>query len=318
MISSKPPPPPSAKSEPPKRNVRRDPPKEAATADSPEPPNVARPTTNRPPADSTPKAPKPPLSTRFPRVFKAITGVRILAGIAIVAGASVGVGWGAKRYMTTSPRFSIKTVQIDGVERKTPQEIAELGGLHVGDNVFSFDLEAARRGIEEDPWVKSATVTRKLPGSVIVTVVEHEPAALVAIEDKLYLASRVGDVFKELGPDDPVDLPVVTGIDKQDVATDRQGVQKDVQRALDVVDELDKTSIVKRYPLQEVHLVEDGTVEVIVGSDAVSIHLGVAPYRGKLEQAERVFDELSKRKAEPTIVFLDNESSPDKVVVRMR
>ncbi|NUP12578.1 MAG: FtsQ-type POTRA domain-containing protein [Polyangiaceae bacterium] len=303
----------------PPRNVRREP--SPAEADSPEPPVVGKAssgTTNRPPPSGAPKAPKRPLSERFPRVFKAVSGVKILVGVAIVASASLGVAWGAKRYMTTSPRFAIKSVQVDGAMRRTPQEIADLAGLSLGQNVFSFDLDAARLKIENDPWVDTATVTRKLPGSVFVTVVEHDPAALVAIEEKLYLASREGEVFKELDASDPVDLPVITGIDAGDVAKDREGVQKDVQRALDVAAEVDRTELAKRYPLQEVHLVEDGTVEVLVGSEGIAIHLGSMPYRGKLEQAERVFAELAKRKTEPSIVFLDNESSPDRVVVRMR
>lgn len=300
----------------PPRNLRREPP---AEADSPEPPlvgKVAPSKTSRPPAASKP--PKAPLSERFPRLLKAVTGVKVLVGLAIVVGASGGVAWGAKQYMTTSPRFSIKNVQIDGAGRKTPQEIADLGELRLGENVFGVDLDAARRKIEADPWVDSATVTRKLPGSVFVTVVEHEPAALVAIDDKMFLASAAGEVFKELAPEDPVDLPVVTGIQAKDVAKDREGVKKDVQRALDVAAEVDKTALAKRYPLQEIHLVEDGTIEIVVGSDGIAVHLGAPPYRGKLEQAERVFDELAKRKTEPSIVFLDNDSSPDRVVVRMR
>lgn len=302
------------------KNTRRDPPKDAppaSEADSPEPPHVgkaSKASTQPPPA----KRPSRPLSERFPRILKAVSLGKVVAGIAIVASASLGVAWGAKRYMTTSPRFSIKTVQIDGIERKSAQEIADLGGFYLGDNVFGVDLEEARRKIEDDPWIDTATVTRKLPGSVFVTVVEHEPAALVSIDNKLFLASRDGEVFKELGVDDPMDLPVITGIEVASVAKDREGVMKDVQRALDVASELERTEIAKRYPLQEIHLVKDGTVELTVGTDGISIHLGAVPYRGKLEQAERVFAELAKRKTEPSIVFLDNEGSPERVVVRLR
>ncbi len=307
-----------SKREPP-RNVRSRPssPPPAAAADSPAPPEVGK--TTPPPRSEPPVAPpKAPLSERMPRVHKALTGAKIVVGLAIVTSASVGVAWGAKRYMTTSPRFAVKTIEIDGAERKTPEEIAAIGSLHIGDNIFSVDLDVARRKIEDDPWVKSATVTRKLPGSVMVVVVEHEPAALVSIEDKLFLAGNDGTVFKEVGPDDPLDLPVITGIRTEEVKTDREGVKKDVQRALDVANEIEKSAIAKRYPLQEVHLEKDGTIDAVVGTDGIALHLGVGPYRGKLEQAERVFSELGKRKTEPAIVFLDNEASPDKVVVRMR
>ena len=302
------------------RNVRRPTASDSATADSPDPPvvGVGRATTAPPPDREAASSERPGFLARSPRAKKAISGAKVALGIAIVVSASLGVAWGAKRYMTTSPRFAIKTVAVDGNQRLTPQDVARRGSIVVGENVFSLDLEGARRAIQEDPWVKSASVTRKLPGNVMVTVVEHEPVALVAIDEKLFLASRDGDVFKEALADDPLDLPVITGIDVKEGQSDREGVQKSVLRALDVVDDLGKTTIAARYPLQEVHLVEDGTIELVVGRDAISIHLGLAPYRGKLEQAERVFAELGKRKTEPTIVFLDNESSPDRVVVRVR
>lgn len=311
------------KSVPPK-NSRRDPlpSGDAKSAESPEPPAAnergSRPVTNRPPPKSA--APndeaRPPRS--YPRLKKAFNWARVAVGVGIVAAASLGVAWGAKRYMTESPRFAIRTVEVAGNARRTPEEVAELGGLRVGENVFAVDLETARRNIEKDPWIDSATVTRKLPGSVMISITEHEPRALVAIEDQLFLAARDGEIFKEVVPDDPIDLPVVTGIEAKDVARDRKEVEKNVLRALDVIDELEATQIAKRYPVQEVHLPSDGTIEVIVGAEGIAVHLGDPPYRGKLEQAERVFDELAKRKTVPAIVFLDNENSPDRVVVRVR
>ncbi len=300
----------------PPRNSRRPQSAPEAPADSPDPPAVGAGRATSMAPEPGPK--RPPVSERYPAVGKAIRGVKLVVGVAVVVSASLGVAWGARRYMTTSPRFAIKTVAVEGQVRLSPAEVAERGQVRVGDNVFSLDLERAQHQIMEDPWIKNATVTRKLPGSVMIQVVEHEPVALVAIEEQLFLASRDGDVFKQAGADDPLDLPVITGIGAREVKSDREGVKKDVQKALDVIDDLGKTAIGARYPLQEVHMVEDGTIELYVGSTAIAIHLGKAPYRGKLEQAERVFQELGKRKSEPSIVFLDNESSPDRVVVRMR
>jgi len=244
--------------------------------------------------------------------------VKLAIGAAIVIGASAGVAWGAKRYVTTSPRFAIKTVTVQGNVRSAPQDVARAGGIAVGDNVFALDLDRAGHDIERDPWVKSARVTRKLPGTIELAITEHEPAALVSIEDKLFLAARDGEVFKEAAPEDPMDLPLVTGVVASEVARDREGVEKSIVKALDLVDELTKSALVSRYPVEEVHLENDGTLVAIVGRDAIALYLGKPPYRGKLEQAERVFAELDKKKAAPSIVFLDNDNSPERVVVRMR
>jgi cell division protein FtsQ len=297
---------------PPQRNSRR-PAAESHDAASPEPPPA------RSNAESVKPAPRSASSgPRFPRLSRAVTAAKVALGAAIVIGASAGVAWGAKRYVTTSPRFAVKTITVEGNARLSPQDVAREAGLSVDSNVFAVDLDAAARALEADPWIKTAKVTRKLPGTLVVVVTEHEPAAVVAIDDKLFLASRNGEFFKEASAEDPLDLPVLTGISGAEVARDREGVERSVVRALDVVDEVQKTTLAQRYPVEEVHLEADGTLSLVVGTDGIALHLGRPPFRGKLEQAERVFSELEKRKAQPSIVFLDNDNSPERVVVRMR
>ena len=284
-----------------------------ADAESPKPP-VAKGSSLRPPPDKADAKP----SAFGRRLRTAGTVLKTAFGIVAVVGASTGVAWGAKRYMMTSPRFSVKSVAVEGNARLSPEEVARAGGIAIGDNVFALDLDDARRKVEADPWIKTATVTRKLPGAVVVKVVEHEPAAVVAIGDRLFLASRAGEVFKEVGSEDPLDFPVLTGLEPEAAAADREGTEKRVSRALDLLDEVQKTQLAARFPVQEVHLDVDGSISLVVGRQAISIALGHPPYKGKLEQADRVFSELTKRKAEAEIVFLDNEASPERVVVRMR
>ncbi len=290
------------------RNVRA-PRGEPAPADSPHPP-AARGATSRPP----PRTP----SSGGDRWAALGALLRTSLGVVVVLSASVGVAWGAKRYMLTSPRFSVQSVVVEGNARLSPEEVVRASGVRVGDNVFSTDLDGAKAALEADPWIRTASVTRKLPGSVVMQVVEHEPAIVVAIGDHLFLASRAGAIFKEVTPDDPLDFPVLTGIEAEAATSDREGAEKRVMRALELLDELQRSSIVTRYPVQEIHVERDGSFAAVVGRDGIVLALGHPPYRGKLEQAERVFLELGKRKAQPTTVFLDNEGSPERVVVRMR
>lgn len=279
--------------------------------ESPQPPSVVR---SVPPP---PAGPKPP--GKIKRALKsAWTGTRILVAILLVVAASIGAAWGARTYVTKSPRFSIRTITVEGASKLTPEAIAKAGGVVVGQNVFSVDVEQAKKAIEKEPYVAEATVTRKLPNTISIQVVERQPAILVALEDKLFLATQDGHVFKELAPEDTYDLPLVTGIKAELAVKDRDGLAILVRRALDVVDEVQKTNIAKRYPVQEVHLEVDGTCELVVGREGISIHLGAPPFKGKLEQADRVLAEIQKRKSNASVIFLDNEANPDRVVVRMR
>lgn len=265
-------------------------------------------TTVRPP----PGAPRKRVESRFSK------GLQLVAGAVVVLAASIGVAWGARRYVTTSPRFAVRTVLIEGERRRSAAAVADAAGIAVGKNIFALDLKNAGQMLAQDPWIERATVTRKLPSTVSITVVEREAYAAAVISGELYLATRDGDLFKKLGEEDPSDLPIVTGITAEQVARDRAGVVLAVKRVLDVVEDFERSGIAKRYPVEELHLEKDGVLTVTIGKEAIALHLGMPPYRDKIEQGARVLNEVARRKASAQVIFLDNDAHPERVVVRMR
>jgi cell division protein FtsQ len=269
-------------------------------------------TTVRPPPQKASPARRGPGPGRLART------AQLVGGIAIALTASIGVGWGLHRYVMTSPRFAVRTVLVDGAHRRAATTITSEGGIAVGQNIYSIDLAHAGALITQDPWIERATVTRKVPSTITISVVEREAAALTAVGGELYLVTRDGELFKKVGADDPSDLPVVTGILPTQVATDRRGVVLAVKRALDVAEELDRSGVSRRYPIEELHLEKDGSLTVTVGREAIALSLGQPPYRDKIEEASRILTEVSRRKANASVVFLDDDAHPERVVVRMR
>ncbi len=269
---------------------------------------------NAPPRarDSIPTSPTP--SAGPSRLLEA---ARAVVGAALVLGLSVTVAWGARRHVLTSPRFAIDDVVVQGAHHRTAEAIAEEAGVSKGSNVFALDLERARGHLLADPWVESATVARHLPGKVVIQITEREIGAIVAVPEP-YLAARDGRVFKRLEAGDPADLPVVTGLTADALTDDREGTQRLVLRAIDLATEYEHRPLATRAPLQEVHVSNGGELTLVVGKDAVSLALGLPPYRRKLDEAGRIFPELDHRGAHPSVVMLDDEARPDRVVVRTR
>ncbi|MFO0592958.1 MAG: FtsQ-type POTRA domain-containing protein [Polyangiaceae bacterium] len=276
-----------------------------ASEDSPPPGPVSQ--SVRPPAPNT-KKPK----SRF------FSTIQLLAGVLVVLSASVAVAWGARRYVTTSHRFAVRSVTVDGTQRRTAEEVATLAGVSIGKNIFSVDPARAEAGILADPWIEKAKVVRSLPGTVEIVVAEREAVALCTIGGELYLVTRDGDLFKKAEGDDPTDLPVITGVLPEQVAKDRAGVVLANKRVLDVAEDLNKVGIARRYPIQEMHTNTDGSLVVTIGKEAILLHFGQPPYRDKIEQAARVLNEVARRKASASVVFLDNNAHPERVVVRMK
>jgi cell division protein FtsQ len=247
-----------------------------------------------------------------------LDALRLIAGVIVTVGAALLCVWGLLRYTRTSPRFSIRTIQVQGNVHRSPEDIARLGALVPGHNIFATDLEVARSGILEDPWIESVTLRRRLPSTVSVEIVEREAHAFVAVGPDIYLSTRQGELFKKPEPGDPQDLPVITGTRPEEVARDRAAALAMIKRALDLLSEYERTAPAKTLAPQEVHLEDDGGLVLVVGKDAMELRLGRGPYRQSLEQASRVLGELTHRKAQASVVFLDNEAHPERVVVRMR
>jgi cell division protein FtsQ len=255
------------------------------------------------------------------RSARALAALRTFAGVMLVAGTSVGVAWVARKHVMTSVRFAITEVAVAGNDQRPSDAIVAESGLQIGANVFVADLDAAQARILADPWIADATLARRLPGTIVVRVTERRAAALVALGDT-FLTTAQGEPFKKLEVGDPPDeiasLPLVTGLRPEAMSEDREGTMQTIRRAIDLAAEFQRIPLAKRAPLEEVHVEADGVFSLVVGRSGIELVLGAPPFRRKLEQAARVVAELDKRGARADAIMLDNDTRPDRVVVRMR
>lgn len=83
---------------------------------------------------------------------------------------------------TFSPIFAAQEVRIEGVRRLTDARVRSLSGLEIGANVFHLNAGRVEEALRADPWIAEATVTRELPDSIVVTLVERVPVALTEID----------------------------------------------------------------------------------------------------------------------------------------
>lgn len=256
---------------------------------------------------------------RLERALRAIvSGVKLSAGVLLVVLASVAVAWGARRYALTTPRFSIRQIDVRGNRRLTAEKIESLAGVRAGENIFSVDTDAAEQRVLADPWIQQVKITRHLPSTLRVDVTERDAAALAAIGGGLYLVTAAGEPFKQLQSGDPDELPVVTGVTPEDLARDRAHAVQRIGVGLEILDDYRRLPMSRFYPPEEVHLSEAGNAVLTIGKRGVTLQLGHGPWSEKLLMAARVMQRLARKNRVPAIVFLDDEAHPERVVVRLR
>jgi cell division protein FtsQ len=244
--------------------------------------------------------------------------IKILFGIGVVLVAACVVAFGAYRFLTTTTRFAIERVEVQGSHRYGESDLLALGGIARGANLFGVDLAAAEKKLTEDPWIESAHVARKLPDGLSITVEELTASALAAIDGTLYLVTREGRPIKPLGEGDFNDYPVVTGIAAEQLANDRNLALERIASGLALIEQYKRLPVSQAFPPQEVALSLDGRVHMIVGVPAITLQMGHGNFRQKLLMAARIIGNVRAKGELPGIVFLDNEAHPERVVVRMR
>ncbi len=277
---------------------------------------------------SAPATPRVPFSARYAlwreRMRARFSGLRrvgsVVLGCCVVAAALAGLGAVGKlvdRHLRTSPAFATTVIEVHGASHLSHEEVAQAAGVHLGQNVFEVGPEDARKNLLAEPWIASASVRRRLPSTYVIEMEERHPLALLLL-DEVYLVAEDGSAFKPLGPGDPSDLPVITGIAPEAVQRDRQGSAQSLLNAVGLLHDYQDAGLFRREPISEIHAEDDGSFSLYVGGDATYVRLGKPPFHAKLGRLRQVLADLSSKKSRPLYVYLDNDRRPDRVTVRVR
>ncbi len=106
-----------------------------------------------------------------------------------------------------SPYFSIKEFEVSGNQRVETEEVLARCAL-THPNIFAFDVDKAQKLVESHPWIKSASLKRKLPDKILVSVTERVPVAFAPMGDVMWLLDEEGRVLGQ----DCGDWPTLAGL----------------------------------------------------------------------------------------------------------
>ena len=244
-------------------------------------------------------------------------GAPAAIGLAIV-GAIGGTAWAGYRFVTHSPRFAITTIEVRGNHHLTSEQIRAELPARAGDNVFATNLDGLVRELRAEPWVAHAEAHRILPHTIVVDVVEHEPAALADLGG-LYLVDAAGHPFKHADLDlgDGAGLPIITGLDRAAFVADPDATATQIKTALATLTSWRTSG--DRPVIGEVHVDAHGAITLHTYDQATAIRLGTADatVTSRMETFDTVWAQLTdSERARALAIHLD--SRPDHVTVAFK
>jgi cell division protein FtsQ len=231
---------------------------------------------------------RPKTRTRVRRARRGPFGRAILAaqaaGMLLLAGLA---GWAGYSRVMASERLRVGRVEIRGSHFLAEQEVRDLLGSAVGDNILGLDIEALKGRLRSSPWVADAAISRALPDTLRVEIRERAPLALAEAE-QLQLMDENGTLIEPYGPRTAVfDLPIVRGLKgaSPDVLRDR------AQRAGGLLRDLGELSA----EVSEVDVEGGGEMRVVLRGAGEVLRMGGPPYRKKLQTYLELRQDLARR-----------------------
>lgn len=244
-------------------------------------------------------------------VRRSVPAIAAIGAIAFVSGTT----WAGYHFVTSSSRFAITSFTVRGNQHLTADHVRQMLPVHLGDNLFSTNLDTVVRELRTNPWIAEAEAHRILPHTIEIVIHERTATAIAELGG-LYLVDASGHPFKraQIDGDEGAGLPVITGLDRSGYLTDPDGIAAQLRGAQGAF--ASWRSDDSRPAIGEVHLDPHGALTLVTYDQTTAIQLGAVD--AELPMRMRTFDaawaELTDaERARARAVHLD--ARPDHVTV---
>jgi cell division protein FtsQ len=144
------------------------------------------------------------LALIFAAILAALWALASLTGATAVAGAEAA-------RVAGDAGFRVRHVRVSGTQRMNELAVYERALAQRDQPMPLLDLEALRAELLALPWVEDARVSRQLPDTLRIDIVERKEHAVLARPDHLVLIDAKGHVLEPISPSKAKGKLVISG-----------------------------------------------------------------------------------------------------------
>ena len=235
------------------------------------------------------------------RILAELTSKLFLAG---VVGYLLFVGY---NFLLSSPRFQIQNISFKGNQVLSNPEVLEWVGSLKGKNLFAINLAELNQRLSEHPWVKSSSLQRKFPKSLVIEITERVPYARV-MKDQVYLMDNFGVI---LSPEKPEyrHLPLII----MEKNKEKNLSNEKALYSLKTMRYFNKLSFFKNNPLDGAVMKTHSRVLFVTRNQDLQIQMSMNELNEGFKNFMIILDSLDEKNLETKMIDL---SFKDQVIIR--
>jgi cell division protein FtsQ len=191
------------------------------------------------------------------------------------------------RFLSSIRWFRVQDIVVTGVEDAMKGPVIDLSGITDEDSLLSIDTAAVERTISEHPWIRAVSVKRDFPHALHLEVHRERPVAVVVL-DRMCLMNREGVLFKEVDENDPIDFPIITGLERGD-----ERLSGHLPRVASFLTAYSVSKeVVPLRELSEVHVEKHGALSVYFTKLPCKVSFGRGDFARKIDSLHRIITHL--------------------------
>lgn len=128
-------------------------------------------------------------------------------------GAARQMAW--EKFLQFSQRqgLTVRDIMVNGRHFTAKDDVWQALGIKPGDAILGVDLVTVQANLQILPWVAYASIERRLPGLIFITIAERQPLAIWQYKGELNVIDNNAAVILGAAAADFASLPVVVGAD---------------------------------------------------------------------------------------------------------
>ncbi|QPJ60676.1 MAG: FtsQ-type POTRA domain-containing protein [Candidatus Nitronauta litoralis] len=214
-------------------------------------------------------------------------------------------------FLTSSSRFAVSQISIEGLDRLNKQSLLESMPLIEGKNLFLLDLESITERLTGHPWVSAASVQRKWPNAVTIQIAERKPYARIQLDD-IYVMDNFG-ILVTRSQDEFLHLPLITGTLNEAPDLGQRVVSNEILKGLRAMHYLNRLPFFKKDPVTSVQITGPSLLTFSTREQGLKIRMAANDVQAGFQNFKIILDALNPTRDGVDIIDL---SFRNKVVIQ--